>query len=227
MSTKATTTARQLQQALLCLLEHVPGRAAGAAEPISDHVALLPPEEQVLVERAVERRRQEFSTGRQLARRLMGSLGLEAGPIPRGPRREPCWPDGVQGSITHADELAAVVVAPASGSGAFGIDLERWDRVGDELHRKLFTEPELAFLAGGGEELPGLLFSAKEAGYKATYPLAGKFISFHDAETVLDPASGSFRFRYLGDHEPSRVMESGRGYYAICERYVLSLFIIP
>ena len=76
-------------------------------------------------------------------------------------------------------------------------------------------------------ETAGLLFSAKEAGYKATFPLAGEFISFQDAEVELDPEQGRFRFRYFGKHAPSAVMEEGYGHFLICGRYVLSLFIIP
>ena len=71
------------------------------------------------------------------------------------------------------------------------------------------------------------MFSAKEAGYKATFPLAHRFIGFKEAEIDIDWTAGRFAFRYLGDHAPNRVMETGEGYFLFYERYVLSLFIIP
>ena len=121
--------------------------------------------------------------------------------------------------------MAAVAIADSLRS--VGLDLEVAARVGAELHDKLFTTQELARIERGDPRLPGLMFSAKEAGYKATYPLAGKFIGFQEAEVLVDWDAGRFRFHYVGEHEPNRIMEQGEGYFLFHERYVLSLVIIP
>jgi len=197
------------------------------AGPIEDRVADLYPEELEDIERAVARRRHEFATGRQLARQAMAELGLPPAPIRRGERREPLWPAGMVGSITHAEGLAIAAVALAQRLRGVGLDVEIADRVGSELHEKLFVAEELASLAGADARLPGLLFSAKEAGYKATYPLAGRFIGFQEAAVDVDWAAGRFSLRYLGEHEPNRVMETAEGHFLFCGRYVLSLVIIP
>ena len=44
-----------------------------------------------------------------------------------------------------------------------------------------------------------LLFSAKEAIYKAWYPLTGRWLGFEDASLLFDPSSGTFEGRILID----------------------------
>ena len=197
------------------------------AEPISDRLSELHADEAGEVDQAIDRRRQEFATGRVLARQAMQALGIEAGPILRGDRRQPIWPAGAVGSITHAGQLAVAAIGRAERLRAVGLDLELTQRVDAKLHGKLFTAAEQALIAGADPRMAGLMFSAKEAGYKATYPLAGRFIGFKEAEVDVDWPERRFRFRYIGDHEPNRIMEQGEGYFLFCERYVLSLVIIP
>jgi 4'-phosphopantetheinyl transferase EntD len=51
------------------------------------------------------RRREEFLLGRCAARLALRKAGLRYDlPVLRGSRREPCWPDGFVGSITHCEE---------------------------------------------------------------------------------------------------------------------------
>jgi 4'-phosphopantetheinyl transferase EntD len=42
-----------------------------------------------------------------------------------------------------------------------------------------------------------LLFSAKESVYKAWFPLARRWLDFHEAVIAIDPAAGIFRARLL------------------------------
>jgi 4'-phosphopantetheinyl transferase EntD len=46
-------------------------------------------------------------------------------------------------------------------------------------------------------DLPRLVFSAKEAVYKAWFPLAGRWLGFEDVEVSIDLAGGGFRARLL------------------------------
>ena len=109
---------------------------------IADYTDGLWPTEATAIEAAVEKRRFEFSTGRMLARELMAELGFAAGPIDRGANRQPVWPAGLVGSITHADGLVVAAVARNSGLRGLGVDLETWDRVTPKLHDRLFTAAE-------------------------------------------------------------------------------------
>ena len=194
---------------------------------IGDHRAALRAAEVPAVERAVEKRVQEFATGRRLARIAMTELGLPARAIPRGEDRRPLWPPGCLGSITHGGALAVAAVAASGAVRGLGIDLEEADRVTSDLHERLLTSKERGAARGADPRLPGLVFSAKEATYKAVHPLVERFIGFQEVEVDVDWPEQRFRLRYVGDHGPNRVMEEGIGYFAFSERYVLTLFIIP
>jgi len=196
------------------------------ATRISDLTDGLYPEERAAVEGALERRKWEFATGRHLARKAMGELGQITSAIPRGERREPCWPEKIVGSITHADQWAVASVARADGFRSIGVDLERVDRVGERLHGKLFTEWELEQIATRPQHA-ALMFSAKEAGYKATYPLTGRYIGFREAEVEVSAEERRFRLRYVGPNAENRIMEAAEGWFLHSGPYVLSLVIIP
>ena len=206
-------------------LPEVEGMAlvAGVA---ADNLDDLDEVEQALVARAVPKRQREFSTGRQLARLAMSHLDMPGDVIGRDSQRRPIWPEGVVGSITHAGDIVVAGVARSDSVEGFGIDLEEVDRVSQKLHSKLLTVNEIELSRHSDDRLPALIFSAKEAGYKATNPIVGKFIGFHEAEVDVDWAQKQFVIRYVGDHEPNRIMERGLGYFTFFERYVFSLFII-
>ena len=187
----------------------------------------LYPEERALVESALAKRQAEFATARQLARQAMKELGLAGGPILKGAKREPVWPSGSIGSMTHAEGCAVACVARSDVVRSVGIDIELADRVGGHLYKKLFTNVEQNFLEQKGQEFAGLLFSAKEAVYKASFPLVGRYIGFQEAELTVDESRRRIGIRYVGDHASNRVMEEAECRYLFSGPYVLSLVIIP
>lgn len=161
------------------------------------------PGEGDLVERAVAGRRQEFVTARRCAREALARLGYAPAPIRPGPRREPVWPDGVVGSITHCAGYRAAAVAPAGTLAGLGIDAEPHEPLPDGVAGVVTVagEPErLAALraADPGTHWDRLLFSAKESVYKAWYPLTGRWLGFEEAELTFDP-DGRFTARILVD----------------------------
>ena len=78
----------------------------GAGEP-----GWLRPEERAYVESAVPRRVREFAAGRQCARLALRELGGPDEAIPVGLSRQPKWPPGIVGSITHTVGYCLAVVA--------------------------------------------------------------------------------------------------------------------
>jgi 4'-phosphopantetheinyl transferase EntD len=48
-----------------------------------------------------------------------------------------------------------------------------------------------------GHSFDRLLFCAKEAVYKAWYPLAARWLGFEEAEVTVDPGAGTFAARLL------------------------------
>ncbi|QIQ01104.1 4'-phosphopantetheinyl transferase family protein [Streptomyces liangshanensis] len=158
--------------------------------------APLFPEEAALMAGRWERRQRQFATARACARRAQAELGLEPGPLLPGAGGAPRWPDGVVGSITHCDGYRAAVVARTTDVAALGIDAERAGPLPRGVLGLVASDGERAVverLAAGRPGVPWdrLLFSAKEAVYKAWFPATGRWLGFADAR-VEPAADGTF-----------------------------------
>jgi 4'-phosphopantetheinyl transferase EntD len=157
--------------------------------------ASLFPEEEAAVARAVDKRRREYTTVRHCARRALAELGFGPVPIVNGPNREPLWPAGVIGSMTHCDGYRAAAVAPAGPLRSLGIDAEPHAPLPGDVLATVAGDGERAHVAKLTELHPGvhwdrLLFSAKESVYKTWFPLARSWLGFEDAVLEFDPAGG-------------------------------------
>ena len=176
----------------------LPGTVA-TAETREDVIEVeLFAEERRTLGRAVEKRRREFVTGRACARLALGKLGIEPSAIPGGERGEPLWPERIVGSITHCAGYRAAAVAWRDDIAAIGIDAEEDARLPVGVLEEVAFGPELALArTDGPAHMDRLLFSAKEAVYKAWFPLAGRWLGFDDVELGVDVGGGKFRARLL------------------------------
>jgi 4'-phosphopantetheinyl transferase EntD len=159
---------------------------------VSVSVDVLFPEEFALVHRARLNRRAEFATARWCAHMALGGLGVAPTAILTGPRREPLWPRGIVGSITHCRGYHAAAVARATHVRSIGIDAEPDEPLPEgtlELISLPAERPQLR--APWGPCLDRLLFSAKESVYKTWFPLTGRWLGFTDALVTLH-RDGSF-----------------------------------
>ncbi|WP_299558639.1 4'-phosphopantetheinyl transferase [uncultured Mycolicibacterium sp.] len=177
-----------------------------AAELRSDPPDLAPlPEEEPLIARSVAKRRNEFLGARYCARRALAELGLPPVPILKGEKGEPCWPDGIVGSLTHCEGYRGAAVARRTEVRSVGIDAEPHDVLPNGVLDAISLPAERAELAA----LPGrlhwdrILFCAKEATYKAWFPLTRRWLGFEDAHITFtveaDGATGGFVSRILID----------------------------
>ncbi len=160
------------------------------------------PEEQQAVGRAVEKRRREFVTARACAHEALAQLGVAPVPILSGPRGEPQWPAGIVGSITHCNGYRACAVARTEELSTLGIDAEPNEPLPAGVLREIARAEEQTRLRELGRDQPAvcwdrLLFSAKEAVYKAWFPLAERWLGFEDATLTLDPDRRFFHARLL------------------------------
>lgn len=135
------------------------------------------------------KRRREFLAGRLCAYRSLLAMGVVSD-FPLATRdRLPVWPSGVLGSISHCTSIAVAMTAPRSRFHALGVDVESLITPATvaDIQRSVGSDSELVFLAGAipcRARALTLLFSAKEALYKALYPLVRQFKDFHAAEIV-------------------------------------------
>lgn len=166
------------------------------SEVYSDPPDLAPlPEEEPLIARSVDKRRNEFITVRHCARVALGELGLPPVPILKGEKGEPCWPDGVVGSLTHCTGYRGAVVGRTDAVRSVGIDAEPHDVLPDGVLNAITLEEERHEISAlpAGLHWDRILFCAKEATYKAWFPLTKRWLGFEDAHVVfdLDPPDGA------------------------------------
>jgi 4'-phosphopantetheinyl transferase EntD len=204
----AGATAARARAAAAALARLLPpeARVAGVAigAPVAGEDALFP-EERAAILRAVPRRRAELAAGRAAARAAMAMLGRPPAPVPAGADRAPVWPAGLSGSIAHSDGVALAALAPAGAAAALGIDIEPDEGLEDALADEIATPAERARLAA----LPGpargralrALFAAKEAAYKAQYPLSRALLGFEAIAIEPGPA-GRFAARFAAPAPP-------------------------
>jgi 4'-phosphopantetheinyl transferase EntD len=180
----------------------LPAAAVAVESRADDPVGDLFPAEEALVREASEQRRREFAGGRDCAHRALEGVGLAAGPILAGAQGEPLWPAGVVGAITHCRGYTAGAVARATDLAAIGVDAEPHAPLREGLIDRLAAAEEVAGLGALAEAAPSihwdrLLFSAKEALYKAWFPLAGRWLGVRDSVLAIDRRQGTFTARLL------------------------------
>jgi len=151
------------------------------------------------LDKAAINRQEEFIAGRACVALGLRELGSDGQIIKRAEDRSPLWPSGYIGSITHTKDLALASVYKDDLFKSVGIDCEvlidqeRFDNI-----KKLITRDEDLVLLKGEDPtrlkmVQTLLFSAKEALYKAINPLCGVFFGFQEAYlSAVNFDDGSF-----------------------------------
>lgn len=190
------------------LSDVLPGavRMLAAAEMYTDPPELAPlPEEEPLIAKSVAKRRNEFITVRHCARQALRQLGVPPVPILKGEKGEPRWPDGVVGSLTHCEGYRGAVVGRRGEVRTVGIDAEPHDVLPKGVLEavSLPAEREQLSQLPDGLYWDRILFCAKEATYKAWFPVTRRWLGFEDAHITFavdgDETSGRFESRILID----------------------------
>lgn len=156
-----------------------------------------------VVVRSVRKRQAEFFHGRLMARSALEDSGLPVVEIPTGASRQPVWPAGVVGSISHTHRFAAAVALPAGTCAGVGIDMEHV--AGSDacaaLSATAMNERERCYLQSLESTLPRdvlltAVFSAKESLFKAAFGAVGRYFDFSAAQaSILDPERGLIQLR--------------------------------
>jgi 4'-phosphopantetheinyl transferase EntD len=195
-----------------------------------DSSAFLLPEEAAQFGWAVEKRVKEFTISRTCARRALQKLGLPAVPILRGSHGEPVWPAGVVGSITHCDGYCAAAVALTSDVLAIGIDAEVHAALPLDVLQQVCFDDELLWLKQSPPDLHWdcLMFSIKEAIFKAWFPLTGRWLGFEDVQITFNPEQETFHARLLQGLLvlTDRTLTGFSGRYAVRHGLALSAVVV-
>jgi len=222
--------ARALARPLLPGFVALSATDPGAAQPMAW------PEERAALSRALPGRLREFDAGRAAARAAMAGLGVAPAPVLHGADRAPIWPAGLTGSITHGAGACLAAVARRRDLRAIGLDLEADAPLEPELFETICTPEELDRLATLPQRARGqrarLIFSAKEAAYKAQYPLSRTLFDFHTLEIRLDTddtnkRSDKFTARFLRPVAPFAAGSLISGRYAIGGGLIVTAATLP
>ena len=174
----------------------LPAGVAVAARDPREMPDAADPHEALTLQNAVPRRLAEFHAGRAAARGAMVALGHLPRPVPVGSDRAPVWPADLTGSISHTANACVAAVGLARDWAGIGVDLEDATPLDPLLVAEVCTRAERVWLgtqpAAERGLMAKLIFSAKEAAYKAQYPLSGRLFGFEVLELSIDREACSF-----------------------------------
>lgn len=139
---------------------------------------------------SVLKRRSEYFAGRYCAIKTLKRFGIETSFIDTGENREPLWPQGLIGSISHCSNHAVAVIDRSSRFLGIGIDIE--DKISAKtmhnVQEQILDERELQIISRNPEEkaiLFTMAFSVKEAFFKAAYGSVRRYFGF-DAVSIIE-----------------------------------------
>ena len=176
-------------------------------DPLLSQIAIPIP-----LQRAVRKRKLDFLAGRLCALAALAELldlnndEKNATYIGIGEKRQPLWPQGVVGSITHSQGRARAIVGRQETYRALGCDIEHLiDSDLEGISKQICQAKEWQELVDHSrlskKALLTLVFSAKETLFKTLYPLVHEYFGFHKAWAKL-AADGSLSLKLcapLGD----------------------------
>ncbi|TGV55538.1 4'-phosphopantetheinyl transferase superfamily protein [bacterium M00.F.Ca.ET.141.01.1.1] len=157
--------------------------------------------------------RRASGAARWIAHRLLADAGFDGFALLRTPSGAPAWPQGITGSLAHDDDMAVAAVAPVAGIGSLGIDVEPALPLPDEISALVAMPADRTGTAD--RQLAGrVLFAAKEAVYKAAYPLDREVLGYEDI--VVDLETG---------HATTRTGRKARLAYCVAPRVAVLAFV--
>lgn len=178
-------------------LRLLPATYGCAVLPLATAPAALLPAEAEAIRKAVPKRQREFALGRMALRAAIREAGHDLPgdhPLVMRPDRQPDLPQGIRASLSHAGDYCISVAAPPGGASP-GVDIEASDRPPPEGLAEVVMPFRMA------AELPPLLaFCAKEAMFKAQFPLTQRMLDFREVPVVIrqDRFRGCMGDRLIG-----------------------------
>lgn len=170
----------------------------------------------------VPHRRNEFATGRRCARRALDAQGFEgSASLEVDPDGVPVWPEGLVGSISHSRGVAAAVATWASECSLIGLDLEKTNRLSEAAMKRVIHQKEAQFVKDDQVKAT-VLFSLKEAFYKAQFPRYRTPGNFHDLALVVDWAASRAEVAAM-DARFADELKRVQFVYCLAGDYVLSV----
>ncbi len=171
--------------------------------------------EAAMVASAVAERRREFGTVRHCARRALREIGVPPVPILPDADGAPRWPAGVVGSMTHCTGYRAAVVARSRTLRSVGVDAEPDRALPAEVLDLIVQGEERDQLRALADAYPTrhwgtILFCAKEAIFKAWFPITRHWLDFLDVSVKVHRGGTFWAYLHASSTPGAEVTAIGR-----------------
>src|SRR6202789_3916707 len=141
----------------------------------------LTPAEARLVSASVEKRVVDFRAAIFYARSALAGLGHPPAEILAGSQREPRWPTGIIGSISHCAGYCGAVAARANHLKFIGLEIELSGPLELDLVHYVCTKLDVENNRDFDQTImPKIIFCVKESVYKAYFPQTKCYLDFLD-----------------------------------------------
>jgi len=180
-----------------------------------------------------EARQKEFLLGRYSSKiNFNHNFHYELRDLNIGEHREPVWPNGFIGSLSHSRTYVVSALAKNDSIEYLGIDIEYIGRVGTGVAQKILIDKDVTNADGlTTDQVLTLIFSAKEAFYKALFPKYGRFFGFESAYiSNISFSNKSFNLSLSVDLDEYFTMErfnNIEGKFIIYDSHIITLIEIP
>lgn len=181
-----------------------PGLAVCWGEVKEESISRLFPLEREAIRSSVIKRQREYASARCLARDAIRSLGFSECEVLNREDRSAIWPSGLVGSLSHCDNYAVAAVGLNKKILSVGCDVEPDLPLPEEIFEYVLHPAEIDSLKYPSDSR--LIFSAKEAFYKAQHPVTATYLDFLDVAVRLYHTRNSFLVRL---NKPSGSWKSG------------------
>ena len=150
---------------------------------------------------ASEYRKCEFTAGRDCARSALKKFGIPRMPILSDDDGVPFWPEGAVGTISHSRGYCAAIAARKAHYAVLGLDLEMTNRLSPSAIERTVHPDEQSYV-NSDQKKASLLFCAKEAFFKAQFPVWQTHANFHDLILSVDEDKGNMTIMGIGERFP-------------------------
>jgi len=172
-------------------------------DELYNHYAILKPTELPMW---IPERRTQFLAGRLVAQEALSALTDSVQQIFIGKRRQPIWPTGITGSISHSGYLSiAAIKQTINLRSGLGIDIQSIIDVETQANiaSTIITSDENILIKNSADKLSEsilftLVFSAKESFFKALFNTVGEYFNFDVVSVVkIDESQQQMRLKVL------------------------------
>lgn len=209
----------RLQNALNAL---APSNCATAVSSLGEADLIgLPNNAYDMIHSWAKHRQEEFKAGRRCASQALAKVGSEDRIALPDADGLPNWPQGFLGSISHSLGIAMAVAAKKEQYALVGLDLEKTNRLSESAARRVIHPLEVSF-AGDNQVNASILFSLKEAFYKAQFPRWRELGNFRELALSVNLAEGTADIKEMDARFDSELVQLSFA-FKIVDDFVISL----